>query len=413
MSRETKRILAFILTVVMSLCQAQVPVFAEQVNCVGQFGEEGSQVTSGAGITTPGAVTTLSGITTPGATVSPSGVATPSGTTEPASTTTPSGAATPSGTTDPDTTIPPEDTCMHEEEQLEIIVEEAATCTGSGIGYKKCKACGEIIEKEVVIEPLGHSGGKATCGKKAICQHCQEEYGEFDKSRHGKLEIRNAKPATCKEAGYSGDVHCKECGDITMQGESIPKTEIHIWDEGKVTKKATVEKAGIKTYTCTICGTTKTEEITVVGAAKGSILIDSGNKAEYEVTKAGSTGGTVSYVKPVNEKTTSITIPATIKVNGIKYKVTAISKTACMNLTKLKKVTIGKNVKKIGTKAFFGCKKLKTIKVNTKKLVMGNVGKSAVKGVYKKAVFHVPNSKKDIYKKIFRRRGGGAKIKVK
>ncbi len=313
MKRETKRILAFILAIVMCVSFAKQPASATQSNQMEQTGEEESQGSSDTAVTTtPGVITTSSGITTPAAVTTPSATATPKG----------------------------------------------------------------------------------------IC-------------KHSKLELRNAKPVTCKEAGYSGDVHCKECGYMTMLGESIPKKEIHSWDEGTVTKKATVEKKGIKTYTCTICGTTKTEEITVVGAAKGSILIDNSNKAEYEVTKAGLTGGTVSYVQPVNEKTTSITIPATIKVNGIKYKVTAVSKNACMNLTKLKKVTIGKNVKKIGTKAFFGCKKLKKIKVSTKKLTMGNVGKVAFKGVYKKAVFNVPNSKKDMYKKIFKRRGGGAKIKVK
>lgn len=382
----------------------EAPALARKSNPLEKEGQQSILDTMTASRTGKGTsasvATTPSGVTSPGAATTPSAVTTP-------------GAATPSATTTPGSATTPAGICTHGEEDLEIIVEEAATCTGAGIGYKKCIKCGEVVEKDIVIEPLGHHGGKATCGTQAVCEHCQQGYGELDKSRHGKLEIRNAKPATCKEAGYSGDVHCKECGDMTMQGESIPKTEIHTWDAGTVTKKATVKKTGIKTYTCTICGTTKTEEITVVGAAKGSILIDSGNKAEYEVTKAGLTGGTVSYVQPVNEKAASITIPATIKVNGITYKVTAISKNACMNLTKLKKVTIGKNVKKIGTKAFFGCKKLKNIKVNTKKLTMGNVGKLAVKGVYKKAVFNVPNSKKDTYKKIFRRRGGGAKIKVK
>lgn len=404
MKRETKRILALILVVVMVIYSMEAPVLARKSNLLEKEGQKSTLDTTttsrggkGASAT---AVTTPSGVTSPGAATTPSAVTTP-------------GAATPSATTTPGSASTSGGICTHAEADLEIFVEEAATCTGAGIGYKKCKKCGEVVEKDVVIEPLGHHGGKATCGKQAICEHCQQGYGELDKSRHGKLEIRNAKPATCKEAGYSGDVHCKECGDMTMRGESIPKTEIHTWDEGKVTKKATVEKTGIKTYTCMVCGTTKTEEITVVGAAKGSILIDSSNKAEYEVTKAGLTGGTVSYVQPVNEKATNITIPATIKVNGITYKVTAISKNACMNLTKLKKVTIGKNVKKIGTKAFFGCKKLTKIKVNTKKLTMGNVGKSAVKGVYKKAVFNVPNSKKEVYKKIFKRRGGGEKIKVK
>ena len=35
----------------------------------------------------------------------------------------------------------------------------------------------------------------------------------------------------------------------------------HTFDEGKVTKKATCKEAGEKTYTCTVCKTTKTESI--------------------------------------------------------------------------------------------------------------------------------------------------------
>ncbi len=35
----------------------------------------------------------------------------------------------------------------------------------------------------------------------------------------------------------------------------------HTWDAGKVTKAATTTAAGVKTYTCTICGATKTESI--------------------------------------------------------------------------------------------------------------------------------------------------------
>ena len=39
------------------------------------------------------------------------------------------------------------------------------------------------------------------------------------------------------------------------------KTCQHVWDNGKVTKEPTETEAGIKTYTCTLCGETKTETI--------------------------------------------------------------------------------------------------------------------------------------------------------
>ena len=58
---------------------------------------------------------------------------------------------------------------------------------------------------------------------------------------------------------------CSVCGET--KEESIPKlneTE-HSWDAGKITIAATCTTAGVKTYTCTNCGETKTEEIAATG----------------------------------------------------------------------------------------------------------------------------------------------------
>ena len=45
-----------------------------------------------------------------------------------------------------------------------------------------------------------------------------------------------------------------------MKQEEVAKLD-HAWDEGKVTKEATTEAEGVKTYTCTVCKATKTEAI--------------------------------------------------------------------------------------------------------------------------------------------------------
>ena len=49
--------------------------------------------------------------------------------------------------------------------------------------------------------------------------------------------------------------------DVTL---SNPLGE-HSWDNGKVTKEATCTKDGEKTYTCTVCNTTKTESFLATG----------------------------------------------------------------------------------------------------------------------------------------------------
>lgn len=78
--------------------------------------------------------------------------------------------------------------------------------------------------------------------------------------QHKNTELRNAKEATCTEDGYTGDEICPICGETVATGTVIPANG-HSWDSGVVTKEATTEEEGTKTYTCTVCGETKTETI--------------------------------------------------------------------------------------------------------------------------------------------------------
>jgi hypothetical protein len=231
---------------------------------------------------------------------------------------------------------------------------------------------------------------------------------------HSNTEIRNKKQATCAVTGYTGDKYCKDCGKKLSAGKTIAKTTAHTWNAGKVTKAATATKKGTKTYTCKVCGKTKTSSIAAKGAPKkGTKLTDSKTKAVYKVTKAGKTGGTVTYVKSTNKKAKTITIPATVSVEGITYKVTAVSASAFKNNTKVTKLTIGSNVSSIGKNAFYGCKKLKTITIKTKKLTSAKVGSNAFKGIYSKATVKVPKKKLNVYKKFLKKKGIGKNVKVK
>ena len=56
-----------------------------------------------------------------------------------------------------------------------------------------------------------HSGGTATCTSKAVCEYCDEEYGEIDSTNHN-LEKISAKDATVTETGNKEYWHCKDCG---------------------------------------------------------------------------------------------------------------------------------------------------------------------------------------------------------
>lgn len=96
-----------------------------------------------------------------------------------------------------------------------------------------------------------------------------------------------------------------------------------------------------------------------------------------------------------------IRIKNTIKFNGKKYKITSIGKNAFKDNKKIKSVTIGKNVTKIGSKAFFGCKKLKKVVIKSKKLK--KIGKKAFKIKAGKSIkVSVPKKMKKKYKKLFK-----------
>ena len=93
---------------------------------------------------------------------------------------------------------------------------------------------------------------------------------------------------------------------------------------------------------------------------------------------------------------------------------TSIAPNAFKNNKRLKKVTIGSEIQKIGANAFYGCKNLKNICINTKKLKKNRVGKKAFSGINKKAIFKInSNSKVKAYKKIFRSKGAPSTAKYK
>lgn len=145
-----------------------------------------------------------------------------------------------------------------------------------------------------------------------------------------------------------------------------------------------------------------------ITVAKGDIVKD--KNASYKISNVKS--NTVEYKAPLNNKKATVTVPATVKVSGVTYKVTSIAQNAFKNNKKLKKVTIGANITTIGANAFAGCKNLKTVDIKSKKLK--SVGKNAFKGIHKKAVFKVPAKKLKAYKKLLNSKAGIKKtMKIK
>lgn len=153
----------------------------------------------------------------------------------------------------------------------ELVSTTPATCTIGEIQHYKCSVCGET--KDVTLSnPLGeHSWDNGKVTKKATCTEdgektytctvCNTTKTEvIPATGHQHKEVRNAKKATCTEDGYTGDTYCKDCGEKLEAGSVIKKLG-HTWDNGVITKEATCKEEGSKTYTCSICGDTKTEAI--------------------------------------------------------------------------------------------------------------------------------------------------------
>lgn len=128
----------------------------------------------------------------------------------------------------------------------------------------------------------------------------------------------------------------------------------------------------------------------------------------YKVTDV--SGKKVTLTKKAKSSKT-VTVPATVKIKGKTFKVTAIGAKVWKNDKTLQSITIGKNVTSIGAEAMSGAKNLK--KITVKGTVLKTVGKNALKNIYAKAVISVPKSKKASYKKLFSGKGQKKTVTIK
>ncbi len=243
----------------------------------------------------------------------------------------------------------------------------------------------------------------------------------------------------------------------------------HTEDDGTVTAEPTIQSKGTRTYKCTVCGyIMRTEDIPKIPApapdkptpdnptpdnptpdkptpdnptpekpgtgeakpaAKNTVLTAAAQKCTVKVTSSSQANPTVAYIKSTNSRAATISVPATITLNGVTYKVTSIGANAFANNKKITKVTIGKNITSIGKNAFKNCKKLKTVTIHStvlksigasafsgdgslktitiksSKLTSKSVGKNALKGTGKKLTIKVPKKKVAAYKKFLKKKG--------
>ena len=147
-----------------------------------------------------------------------------------------------------------------------------ATCTTQGYDEHICNEWGGMNYNDNYVAAKGHSWDNGTVTKAATytetgiktfkCKDCgetrTEEIPSLDKTYH----ILQVVAPTCTSEGYT-IYECNEVPGLTYKGDFTDKTP-HTYDEGVVTKEATIYEKGVKTFTCSACGDTYTQDIPMV-----------------------------------------------------------------------------------------------------------------------------------------------------
>ncbi len=229
-------------------------------------------------------------------------------------------------------------------------VSKEATHDSTGTMVYKCKDCGAT--KSATIPKVGYSWGEWYTVKAAThlaegqqrrdC-NCGNSWCTSSETKSiAKLTQHTYKAVvtapSCTSAGYT--TYTCECGDQYI--DNVIEALGHNWDSGKVTKSATCNATGTKTYTCTKCGATKEESI-----AKTSHTYTT-TKTAATCTKQGYTTYTCktcgySYksnytdAKGHNYEFTKYSVKATRNKNGQKlYTCTRCGKTKTTSFAKIK-----------------------------------------------------------------------------
>lgn len=218
--------------------------------------------------------------------------------------------------------------------------------------------------------------------------------------------IASAQISNIKTQIYAGKAVAPSV-TVTLNGKKLKKGTdytVSYVNNTKAGSTASVIVTGKGNYVGKV---TKEFKIAAV-PAKGKVYT-AGN-LKYKVTKSAYKNGTVSVYAPTKKTLTSVSVPATVKIGGYTFNVTAIGDKAFNGCTKLKKVTIGSKVITIGKQAFNGCKALTSITISSK--VLKTVGSSALKGISAKAVIKVPAAKLSAYQKLLKGKGQKSSVKI-
>lgn len=133
-------------------------------------------------------------------------------------------------------------------------------------------------------------------------------------------------------------------------------------------------------------------------------IITSSAGYRFKVTSSKVKNPEVALYRPGSGRK-EVKIGTKVTINGISYSVTSVCERAFRSNKRVKKVSLGSRVDKIGKEAFANCRNIKVLYIYSPRLKASDIGENAFKGINKRVKISVPKAKMKEYKELFLEKG--------
>ena len=276
-----------------------------------------------------------------------------------------------------------------------------------------CKACNKLIENGNVVKATGHDYGTPeykwsddgkTCTATVICKRdgCTESSEGHKVTENAVVTSKVKEAATTEKMGTTTYTATFKNALFTTQTKDvadIPKLDKQSDKPADKPSDNPVDNPSDKPADKPQDTTTPVETTTTPAVKEeGTTLSVAETKAEVVVTSKAGEEPTVTYKGTTDTAAKEVTVPDSVTVDGVTYKVTLIAKEAFKGNKTLEKATVGENIETVGDKAFAGCTNLKTIVI---KESVKEIGNSAFEGCSKLSTITLGKNVEKVGNKAF------------